>query len=81
MIRVAWRKFITAKQFKQKARTGAQITRRLTVGSVPPGGSSRTPNSHKNDERLAACLHPLGGFWKNSKNETFIQFRQFKYTH
>ena len=51
MVRVAWRKFITARQFKQSCRTDALITRRLAVGSVLLGGSSSiTQNSHRKDE-------------------------------
>ncbi|QCD96423.1 hypothetical protein DEO72_LG6g1126 [Vigna unguiculata] len=51
MVRVAWRKFITAKQFKQNCRIDALIMRHLAIGSVPPNGSSsRTRNSHRKDE-------------------------------
>jgi len=51
MARVAWWLFITARQIKQKPRTGASVTRCLAVRSLPPSGfSSGTQNQHKNDE-------------------------------
>jgi len=78
MARVAWRVFITARQFKQKPRKlGASVTHRLAVGSLPPSGSLQEPKIHYiGMSRLAAMSDPLGGFWEFPETQKNLQNKQ-----
>jgi len=54
--RPAWRVYITAGQLNQNLETGLSNTRRLAVGSSPPGGFSL--ETHKWQKKHA----PPGGY-------------------
>jgi len=60
--------FITAKQFNQKPRIWVAAMCRLAARNVPPGGSSSRTQKPVQNEVSPVIHHPLGDFWKNSRN-------------